>query len=388
MEQILLSYNTFAETYGAWGVVLVALLFVLFLAQVIYVILRYGRIHKFRNPKSAQERVVDGISVVVVLRNADYYYLEQVLPQMLAQEYDNFEVVIVDNSGNVEFSEDLIVMAEHNSRLTTTKLVKDVRFPISSKMALNVGIKAAHYENIVITTSDTLPVSNRWLSFMAKGFARGEVVLGYCGVEDGQGIARKLMRLDNVAFAVRWLSAAMRGKPYRGTIHNLGITKRIYFDNGGFTHLNMNLGEDDLFLQKVATPDNVSIVAVPNAVVRRRVRGELPEWYGERKFQSNAVRYYPSGVRYSNGAEQWLRALFFAAVIAVVILLPIEIKAFAVALLLLRYLVVLLLTRRICKRLLEGGLLRVLPLYDFCAPLFEAIIKIDRRLRKSQGLWR
>lgn len=39
----------------------------------------------------------------------------------------------------------------------TTKIHLDPRFPISRKMALNVGIKSAHYECMVFTSTDAVP---------------------------------------------------------------------------------------------------------------------------------------------------------------------------------------------------------------------------------------
>ena len=60
----------------------------------------------------------------------------------MGQEYDDFEIIVTDLSGDVEFGEALAVIAEHNPRFNVTRMVRDARFPISDKMAFNVAIKA------------------------------------------------------------------------------------------------------------------------------------------------------------------------------------------------------------------------------------------------------
>ena len=67
-----------------------------------------------------------------------------------------------------------------------------------------------------------------------------------------------------------WLARAVRRRAYRGTLHNFGFTKRIYFGANGFSHLNMNIGEDDLFMQKVMTRDNVSVILSPRGFAARK----------------------------------------------------------------------------------------------------------------------
>ena len=138
-------------------------------------------------------------------------------------------------------------------------------------MALNVGIKSAHYEHLLFTTPDVYPSSDRWLSLMANGFRRGEIVLGYCGMERGKGFASYLIRTWRMMHSVDWISSAVCGRPYRGMRQNYGFTKRLYFGANGFSHLNMNIGEDDLFMSRIIAPGNVSVVLSPRATLREKL---------------------------------------------------------------------------------------------------------------------
>ena len=53
---------------------------------------------------------------------------------------------------------------------------------------------------------------------MANGFRRGEIVLGYCGMERGKGFANYLIRTWRMMHSVDWISSAVCGRPYRGCL--------------------------------------------------------------------------------------------------------------------------------------------------------------------------
>lgn len=386
MEQLSQAYALLLELCGPWGIALLTAIILLFIIQCGYWAGYYGRIPSYRNASSDGSR--PAVSVVLVVREVDYNFIEETLPLLLTQQYDRYEVVITELSGDVEFGESLAVIAEHNPRLTVTRMVRDPRFPISDKMALNVAIKTARHENILITTSDCRPASAQWVARMARGFERADLVIGYCGMEGGDRFSDRIIRLGRVGQAARWIGAAMHGKPYRGMIQNLGLTKTIYFANNGFNHLNMNIGMDDLFVQKLAAGARTATVVSANSLVRQKIWGGLRWWYADRRLQSNTFRFYPLGVRFRIGVELWSRALFLPAVVVAIVLLPLEIKIFAAVLWLIRLLLVMFELRRITLRLCERGVMRVAPLYDLCSPYYEAWMALSRTLKRSPGVWR
>ena len=164
-------------------------------------------------------------------------------------------------------------------------------------MALNVGIKSAHYECMVFTSTDAVPQTDRWLSLMAKGFMRGEIVVGYCGVERGKGFSNYMMRAWRMMHSADWIARAVRRRAYRGTLHNYGFTKSLYFGANGFSHLNMNIGEDDLFMQRVMTRDNVSVILSPRASLREKMWGGMGWWMSQLRYFGSAFRFYPRAVK-------------------------------------------------------------------------------------------
>lgn len=232
--------------------------------------------------------------------------MEEILPLIVAQEYPDFEVVIVYVGRDTDFYDDLVRIKQSFPQITATKIELNPRFPISPKMALNVGIKSAHYEHLLFTTPDVYPTSDRWLSLMANGFRRGEIVLGYCGMERGKGFANYLIRTWRMMHSVDWISSAVCGRPYRGMRQNYGFTKRLYFGANGFSHLNMNIGEDDLFMSRIIAPGNVSVVLSPAPpCVKRAWEGSW--WIGTQRFFGEPFLFIPCGSRTSSSGN-WAAA--------------------------------------------------------------------------------
>lgn len=363
------------------SIVMLSLLVVMVIVQLCYYLFHYGRIRSHRNPSAPEQPSNEGVSVVIPLYDADHGFLNERLPLFLAQKMQNYEVVVVDVTGDVEISEQLSLMRITSSdRLTTTRLTADKHMPILTKMALNVGIKAARYENIIFTLPDCTPRSERWAEMMARGFVGHDVVLGYAALSHAKGLAGKLIRCANLALSVRWLALAVGRHPYRGTLCNLGLKKSLYFAARGFNHLNINMGEDDLFVMTVANRENTVATMGGSSTIDFRAWGGLRWWFKRRLRLSYPYRFYPARVKWTTGVELWSREIFFLAVIGVALFLPLYAKVAAGVVLLLRYVLVWWQMKRLSRRLSERGFLSMYWLYDLVAPTVEAVLAVRRRM--------
>lgn len=380
-EQILVSY-------GWEGVALAGAIVLMFGVQLYYYIFVYGRIPGYRN--NLRKVILDReppVSVIVPLFAEDYSFVEERLPLILAQAYPDFEVVIVYVGHDTDFYADLTQLKQSFPQITTTKIHLDPRFPISRKMALNVGIKSAHYEHMVFTSTDAVPQTDRWLSLMAKGFMRGDIVVGYCGIERRKGFSNYLMRTWRLMHSADWIAQAVRRRPYRGTLHNLGFTKSLYFGVNGFDHLSMNIGEDDLFMQRIMTRENVSVILSPRATLREKTWGGMSWWMKQLRYYGSAFRFYPRDVKSFIRWELMSRSLFFLTALCALIFLPLEYKLGVLLLVLVRYAVVAAEVRRVAQRLGEEGILGRYFLYDLLSPLWAAALGV-LLLRRDERVWR
>lgn len=382
-------FDQFLATYGILGLVLgVAAVLLLVLQVILYI--GYGRLVGYKNNRRKKVREDEpAVSIVVPMFSEDYGFVEERLPLLLKQEYREFEVVLIYVGHNSDFHEELVRLRQNYPHLTVTRIHLDPRRPISRKMALNIGIKAAHYECMLFSSTDAMPRTSRWLSLMASGFARGQVVISYAGLEQTKGLQNLLMRTDRMMQSAEWLSRAAKRKPYRGILHSFGFTKSLYFHKkvNGFNRLGMNIGEDDLFLQEVAREANTSLIIAPKATIDQKVWGGLGWWMHEETYYGVAARFYPTAVRWKRFWEPFSRVLFFAVVLAMILFLPLELQLAAVGMLLLRYLIILCEVRRIARRLGEKRMLRLYFLYDLFSPLW-VLLRSLIMLRKDERVWR
>lgn len=382
-------FDLFRSLYGVEGFVLAALALLLFVLQAARY-LRFGRLAGYTNNRRRAIRPeTPPVSVIVPMFTEDYGFIEERLPLLLHQQYAAFEVIIVYVGQNGDFHEELLRLRDNYPHLYISRIHFDPRRPISRKMALNIGIKSAHNDCLLFTSTDVVPRSDRWIALMAKGFERGDIVIGYCGLELTRGLANRLIRTDRMMESADWLSRAAVGEPHRGILHNFGFTKGLYFDKriNGFNYLNMNIGEDDLFLQEVMTRKNVSTILSPKASVEQRAWGGLGWWLREESYYGAAARFYPRGVRWGRWAELLTRVLFFAVAVWAFVRMPWSFAAAIAGLLVLRYLLVLFVVRRIARRLGERRMARFYFLYDLTSPLWALLLGLVS-LRKDGRVWR
>lgn len=381
-------FEQICAAYGWQGIALMAVIVALLAVQIYFYSVRYRRVPRYSN-NSLPERLTEEPPVsVVIVTQEDADFLEKRLPIYLTQDYENYEVVLVYVGNNEDFSIMLTQMRVKYNRLKITNIKQNTRFPISNKQALNFGIRAASYDHILLSTSDTIVTSERWIRLMAKGFTRGDVVLGYCGVELRSGFVGRLMRTQRMVESMMWLSAAVGGKPYRGVRNTLGLNRELYLKVKGFNHLNMNMGEDDLFLQELADEATVSVIISPRATVRQKVWGGASWWLGARKYFGHTYRFYPLAARNAIEWEGGSRVLFFLASAAALIALPVELKIATAVIVALRYVLVYSSVNAVRKRLGEKHIMATYFLYDLFGVWVEVALAISRRLYKDDTVWR
>lgn len=375
--------------YGWQGTALAACILALFAVQLYYYLIVYGRISRFRN--SRRKKILESeppISVVIPLFSEDYRYLEESLPLILGQQYGaTFEVVLVYVGASNDFYEELARMRLVYPNLTITKIEYNPRFPISVKMALNVGIKSAHNEHIIISTTSAQPATEQWLAMMGKAFMRGSIVLGYTAIEQKPGLKNYLMRMSRMQMSMYWMAQSVNHNTYRGSRNNFGFTKTIYFGTKGFSHLSMNIGEEDLFIQKIAKRNNVSTVLIPKATMLEHAWGGWRWWIAQLRHYGEAYKLYPIEIRNTIEWELGSQTLFFLTILAALIIMPLEFKLAALLLLILRYIIVMLRAHSIAKRVGEKGVMLRYWIFDIFNPLLMLCVRVAM-IRKDSTVWR
>ena len=304
MQHINVLLHMEAFTLDSTEIIVLATAGGLFLIQIIYYLCLYNRIHA-RNRAVKQgdthfTQELPPISVIICARE-ESENLRRNLGAVLEQDYPQFEVIVI-NDGNTDESEDyLTILEEKYPHLYHSFVPDSSRYISRKKLAVTLGIKASKYEWLVFTNANCMPQSNQWLRLMARNFtSRTQVVLGYSGYERGKGWLHKRAAFDNLFTSMRYLGFALAGSPYMGIGRNLAYRKELFYQQKGFSaHLNLQRGDDDLFINHVATPENTRVETDANAIVRMQPLLRTKDWKEEKIGYASTARLY-------HGMQRWL----------------------------------------------------------------------------------
>ena len=296
---------------------------ILFIIQVIYYLCLYNRIHarnravKRGDTHFSQE--LPPISVIICARE-ESEDLRRNLNAVLEQDYPQFEVIVI-NDGNTD--EDYLTLLEDKYPHLYHSFVPDSsRYISRKKLAVTLGIKASKYDWLVFTDAKCLPQSNQWLRLFARNFtSRTQIVLGYSGYERGKGWLHKRVCFDNLFTSMRYLGFALAGSPFMGIGRNLAYRKELFYEQKGFSaHLNLQRGDDDLFINQVATSENTRVETDANAIVRMQPVFRAKDWREEKISYASTARLYRGAQRWLAGFETSTRLAFYGAWIAMLVI--------------------------------------------------------------------
>ena len=292
-------------TFNTTEQALLAAVGILFLIQLLYYFCLYNRIHaRSRAVKRSDihfSQELPPLSVIIYARE-EVENLRRNLPAVLEQDYPQFEVIVIN--------------------LYHSFVPSSSRYISRKKLAITLGIKASKYDWLVFTDANCLPESNQWLRTMARNFtSRAQIVLGYSGYERGKGWLHKRVSFDNLFTSMRYLGYALAGKPYMGIGRNMAYRKELFYAQKGFSaHLNLQRGDDDLFINRTATAENTRIETDANAVVRVQPVYRAKDWREEKISYMGTAHFYQGIQRYLSGFETTTRLLFHAAWIAALVI--------------------------------------------------------------------
>lgn len=307
-----------AFTFGTTELILLSAAGALLIIQYIYYLGIYCRMHRRNNAERKNElhftKELPPLSVVICARN-ESENLRRFLPSVLEQDYPKFEVIVINDGSTDESEAVLSAFEEKYQHLYHSFTPENARYISRKKLALTLGIKASKYDWLVFTEANCMPESNQWLRMMARNFTpHTQIVLGYSGYERGKGWLHKRVSFDALFTALRYLGFALAGMPYMGIGRNLAYRKELFFKQKGYsTHLNLQRGEDDLFINQIANADNTRVETDARAIMRMQPVERYKEWKEEKVSYMATARYFKGAQRLLLGFETFTRLLFYAA---------------------------------------------------------------------------
>lgn len=195
-------------------------------------------------------------SVILYSSQPEEQLIESI-DSLLTQDYPDYELIVVYNA-SAETTKNLASLLEgRKDRVYLTFIPPGSRNLSRLKLALTLGMKAAHGEVAVITSTNAEIPSIHWLSDMMAHFnnvERADVVLGYSHIrlDELNGLGKWYRQFDSVMTDTQWIGAALDGHPFRGDRNNLAFRRSIFFQHKGYAStMFLQNGDDDLFVNEI-----------------------------------------------------------------------------------------------------------------------------------------
>ena len=234
-----------------------------------------------------------GVSVIVCAWN-ELENLKELIPQLNNQDYKTFEVIIVDDRSWDGTYDYLLTECANHQKVRFLRIVETPNHLSSKKYALTLGIKSAKYDVVLLTDADCRPQSSHWIKEMAACMtSEKEIVLGFSPYLKAKGFLNNLIRYETFITALQYFSFALVGIPYMGVGRNLMYRKSLFLKNRGFTkHTNIVGGDDDLFMNHVATDENTTICLNSDAFMYSVPKTTWQTWYRQKRRHLSVSKHY------------------------------------------------------------------------------------------------
>src|SRR5690606_21266298 len=302
---------------------------------------------------------------------------------IISQEYPTFEIVLINDASHDNTLEVMEAFSKEHSNIKIVDVKNTEAFWGNKKYALTLGIKASKYNHLLFTDADCKPVSRYWIKEMSSHFNHEKnIVLGYGAYGKIQkSFLNKLIRFETVMTAIHYFSFANQGVPYMGVGRNLACKKEEFFKANGFiSHIKVRSGDDDLFINQIASKTNTVICLSKERFTESVPETTFQDWFNQKRRHISTANYYKRKHKIMLGLIYTTNILFWF--FAFILLVTLHFWPVMVALFLLKIIIQHTVMAASCKKLNEKDLLSLtLPLELFLIG-FQFAIFINNLISK------
>ena len=384
---------------GIWELCLLGVLLLAFLYEV-YFYARYmwvrskGERSVIETEKSSNNDA-SGVSVIVCARN-EGKNLRPYIQSLLTQDYPLYEVIIVNDGSEDDTQAVIDEYAALDRRVRTTFVPKDARVRSTKKLGLTLAAKAAQYDYLLLTDADCRPESTKWIATMMAAFEskvesqkskaeQVEVVLGYGAYFAEDSLLNSVIQYETLFNGLHYLGAAVTGKPYMGVGRNLAYRKDTFFEHGGFSHLmTESAGDDDLFVNKVATKHNTAVVYSRESVTWSVPKTTWKSWWQQKRRHLSVSGGYKESTKQHLLREPIARGLFYALFIAIMVVCNPLVMSAAFVLFIMRLILQIAMLNTAANHFRQPNIGVEVVWYDMLLPVVTGVIML---LPKRKEIW-
>jgi glycosyltransferase involved in cell wall biosynthesis len=330
--------------------------------QFVYYVLLFS---KFAFAKEEQPSLKNiPVSIIVCAKN-EAGNLDELIPKLLEQDYEQFEIVLINDSSSDDTLEIMESFKSDHSNIKIVDVKSNEAFWGNKKYALTLGIKAAAHDFLLFTDADCVPKSNQWVKAMSSHFSNEKsIVIGYGAYAKHKGsFLNKLIRFETLFTAMQYFAYSKIRLPYMAVGRNLAYRKDTFYNVNGFmNHFKIRSGDDDLFVNEAATAQNTSICFSEDSFTISQPKTTLNEWINQKRRHVSTANHYKF-------KHKFLLTLFYVSQVTfwllAIILLIVTFKPIIVtSLIVFRFLFQYLIINYSAKKLDETDTILLLPLLE------------------------
>ena len=351
--------------------------------QIIYYGIIFGRFATLKQKKTTSSHTVP-ISVIICAKNeADN--LKNNLPSILSQAYSNFEVVLINDYSSDNTLEVMQSFAHDYDHIKIVDVKPIEAFWGNKKYALTLGIKAAKHNTLLFTDADCKPVSKHWISTMTERFdTKKALVLGYGPYQKIKGsFLNALIRFETFMTAVQYFSYTLIGQTYMAVGRNLAYKRELFYEANGFmSHMKVQSGDDDLFVNQVATSKNTSICIAKESFTESIPKKTFASWFLQKRRHISTASHYK--LRHKILLSCFYCSQFLFWTLAIVLLVVMHQWEIVVGLIALRFIIQYTTLYSAAAKLKEKDLMLFVPFLELFLITFQFFIFIKNLSSKPR----
>lgn len=234
------------------------------------------------------------ISVIIPLRN-EAENIKSLCASLSSQTLavGQYEIIFIDDNSNDDTYEKLLNYKPINSKIIRIKNGRDNQ--ARKKKALIEGVKNSS-NPIIISTDADCSFYPRWLEVISKYFdEETAIVAGPVDLKSDINLFSRIQRLEFAGLILTGAGLIGNNSPTICSAANFAYRKSVFEEVGGYSdQLGFSSGDDDLFLQKVASQTNYKIKFAyeKEAMVTTHPRTKIVEFFQQRQRWASKSLFY------------------------------------------------------------------------------------------------
>lgn len=348
-----------------------------------FVMLLGFRLLQFNQSKKNTDH--KSISVIVAARN-EGSNIPKLVDQLANQKHPDFELILVNDRSTDGSGKIINEFAAYYDWLKPIHIEALPEGWTGKKYALYSGVKQAKNDVLVFTDADCLPTSENWFDEISAHFeSEVDIVLGYSPYEPQSSFLNSFIQFETLLVGLQYLGFSLLGKTYMGVGRNMAIRRSSYDLDFLKAIKNLEGGDDDLMVSRLAKKGNTSIMLEKESFIVSKPKTNLKDYIKQKTRHLSAGKHY-------HKKDQTLLGIFtlsWLVVWGLLIYLIISGASLKIVLMVfgIRSLAVYLILNRLGRKLNTNINFWALPFLDFCYCFYYPWVAI-KALATKQVEWK